>query len=139
MHRNLSVILLLLISSFFHVTHAFAIQQQDKPFLPILLMHGITAGPGAMNDLKKFIQQSAPANTLVISVPSENYTTSVLQPMVNQLKDFTQKVNMLKQQYGFTDHHLICHSQGGLLCRTYVQTAADHNVKVFISLSGGWY
>eukprot|EP01135_Chromosphaera_perkinsii_P011019 Nk52_evm53s2309 gene=Nk52_evmTU53s2309 len=33
-------------------------------------------------------------------------------------------------------YHLVCHSQGGLICRAILQVMKDHDVRTFISLAG---
>ena len=109
---------------------------KQKTFLPILLMHGVTADNNTMADLKRYIQESAPG-TIVVSVPCEDKLGSVITSMPDQLLDFTRKVKQIKMEYGIDEHHLICHSQGGLLCRAYIQMTQNHGVKVFISLTGG--
>nr|CAG4708357.1 unnamed protein product [Naegleria fowleri] len=106
------------------------------PFLPILLMHGVTADNGSMSDLEQFIRQAVPAGTFITSINSENTVQSLLKPMWEQVTDFSQKVDELKKRIGFSEFHLICHSQGGLLCRSYIQLTKNHGVRVFISLSG---
>ncbi|KAL9649884.1 hypothetical protein ABK040_011357 [Willaertia magna] len=110
--------------------------KSDKPFLPILLMHGIKASNETLKTLQKNILKNVPAGTRVFSIDCENDLTSIFKNMNDQLKDFTTAVQTLQKQYNFTDHHLICHSQGGLLCRSFIQMNKNHNVKVFISLSG---
>ncbi|EFC36424.1 predicted protein [Naegleria gruberi] len=108
----------------------------NKPFLPILLMHGILCGNNTLKALRDMIKERVPPGTIVYSIPSEGMVSSVLTPVSAQLEDFRKQINIVKKNFGITDHHLICHSQGGLICRSYLQTTPDHNVKVFISLSG---
>jgi len=109
----------------------------EKPFLPILLMHGIFSDNNTLSELRQYIEDMVPKGTIVYSVPSKGLVTSVLGSMEGQLDDFKKQIALTKRQFNITDHHLVCHSQGGLLCRSYIQTTPDHNVKVFISLSGG--
>ena len=106
------------------------------PFLPILLMHGVTADNNSMSDVKKYLAKYVPQGTLIYSVPSTNTETSLLMNMMDQVEDFASKVQELQNLYNFKNYHLICHSQGGLICRSFIQLYPNHGVKVFISLSG---
>ena len=101
-------------------------------------MHGVTVDNNSMSELRNFILESNPG-TIVLSLPCEDRLGSLLHPMSEQLELFARLVEEAKAQYGFRDHHLICHSQGGLLCRSYLQMYPKHTVRVFVSLSGGSY
>ncbi|KAF0975641.1 hypothetical protein FDP41_005635 [Naegleria fowleri] len=107
----------------------------SKPLLPVLLMHGVTVDNNSMSELRNFILESTPG-TIVLSLPCEDRLGSLLHPMSEQLELFARLVEEAKAQYSFRDHHLICHSQGGLLCRSYLQMYPKHTVRVFVSLSG---
>lgn len=37
---------------------------------------------------------------------------------------------------GFSSYHLMCHSQGGILCRSVLEIMDDHRIDNFISLAG---
>ncbi|EFC39157.1 predicted protein [Naegleria gruberi] len=89
-----------------------------------------------MSDVKKYLAKYVPQGTLIYSVPSTNTETSLLMNMMDQVEDFASKVQELQNLYNFKNYHLICHSQGGLICRSFIQLYPNHGVKVFISLSG---
>jgi palmitoyl-protein thioesterase len=52
-----------------------------------------------------------------------------------QLHMLNSRIEEIKYQKNFTQHHLLCHSQGALLCRAYVEEYS-HNVESFLSLAG---
>ncbi|KAL9644996.1 hypothetical protein ABK040_004489 [Willaertia magna] len=108
----------------------------SQPFLPILVMHGIGADAQEYNPFADIIRDNSPNGTFVMSINSMGIISSITTGMNYQLKDLADKIHEIKQKYGIKEHHLVCHSQGALLCRSYLQTYSDHSVKVFISLTG---
>ncbi|RXN17027.1 lysosomal thioesterase PPT2 [Labeo rohita] len=57
-----------------------------------------------------------------------------LQPLWKQVEGFTEAIYPIMQN-AVDGVHLICYSQGGLVCRGILSTLSDHNVHSFISLS----
>ncbi|XP_016431609.1 lysosomal thioesterase PPT2-A-like, partial [Sinocyclocheilus rhinocerous] len=57
-----------------------------------------------------------------------------LQPLWKQVEGFTEAIYPIMQNAA-DGVHLICYSQGGLVCRGILSTLPDHNVHSFISLS----
>ncbi|XP_058865203.1 lysosomal thioesterase PPT2-A-like isoform X2 [Acipenser ruthenus] len=57
-----------------------------------------------------------------------------LQPMWKQVEGFKDAIYPIMQNAA-KGVHLICYSQGGLVCRGILSTLPDHNVDTFISLS----
>lgn len=100
--------------------------------LPVLLMHGITAQEHHLTKLKQYCEEAGHP-TYVITT---NFgVSSVFEPLSKQLKNMEDDIARIKKQYGIGQHHLICHSMGGLLCRGYLQSKANHGVQTFISLA----
>uniref|UniRef100_A0A673JF25 palmitoyl-CoA hydrolase n=1 Tax=Sinocyclocheilus rhinocerous TaxID=307959 RepID=A0A673JF25_9TELE len=77
----------------------------------------------------------------LISHPGTNVTvldmfdrSASLQPLWKQVEGFTEAIYPIMQNAA-DGVHLICYSQGGLVCRGILSTLPDHNVHSFISLS----
>jgi len=114
---------------------------------PVLMMHGIGMSPnqGTYHDfvqITSWIQKYHPG-TIAIPLDFNNGIPSQ-QPLWNQtrqLVSFIQSIvsNNSSFRNGF---HLIGHSQGGLLTRSFLENADWHNVDSYISIAGvqmGYY
>jgi len=101
--------------------------------LPVILMHGINAAEGDYQPLKQYCSNSGHQTYMVTS---DLGSQSIFSNLHTQLKHLQESIQALKTKYQFREHHLICHSMGALLCRTYLQTTRDHTAQVYISLSG---
>lgn len=74
-------------------------------------------------------------NTTIIALPVLEKLQSVLRSLDSQVVILEQYIEQAKKEHQFSEHHLICHSQGGLTCRGYVQSCNTHNVRNLITLS----
>ncbi|CDQ58058.1 unnamed protein product [Oncorhynchus mykiss] len=85
-------------------------------YKPVIIVHGLFDGP------KQF---------LIL------YTHSGLEPPSTNMSVIDLYDNMASPTPLWVQHgvHLICFSQGGLICRGLLSTLPDHNVQSFISLS----
>jgi palmitoyl-protein thioesterase len=61
---------------------------------------------------------------------------SIFTPMQVQLEHMAATIEKYQKQYSFTQYNLMCHSQGAVLCRAYLQTYSNHSAQAFVSLSG---
>lgn len=62
--------------------------------------------------------------------------SSVFRTMDAQLNHLSLEIEQLKQKNGITDFNLVCHSQGAVLCRAYLQLNPGHTAQSFVSLAG---
>jgi len=100
--------------------------------LPVFIMHGINGQFSNYARLKQYLEQSGfEAHVLAVDYG----LASIYQSLDTQLAHMEETIDKVKKENNIREHHLICHSMGGLLCRGYLQTRADHSVQVFISLS----
>jgi alpha-beta hydrolase superfamily lysophospholipase len=51
------------------------------------------------------------------------------------VKQLAEKIAILKAKQNITEHHMVCHSQGALICRAYLMEY-QHTCQTFISLTG---
>lgn len=101
-------------------------------YKPVVLVHGLFSDGDKLNDLKKLIIQSHP-NTNVTVLKYLSYLET-LDNLSFQLRIFNNKMKRFMKKYkdGF---HIICHSQGGLLCLGLLESVTNHNIETFIALS----
>eukprot|EP00744_Colponema_vietnamica_P027819 GILI01041931.1.p1 GENE.GILI01041931.1~~GILI01041931.1.p1 ORF type:complete len:323 (+),score=47.52 GILI01041931.1:282-1250(+) len=107
----------------------------SSPLKPILLLHGLNAGPGIFNGLVSFLRQLSP-ETPIISLDFYNDLWSLV-PLSRQAKKLSLLLSQLQSRPGFEDgYHMICHSQGAVLGRAAVTMTPNHKVLTFVSLAG---
>lgn len=105
----------------------------------VIFMHGILAGKSEVKDFEMYLNQYHPGTNLSV-IDKFQYLKSFapLWKQVGDVRDLMAKI-MSEHPEGV---HLVCFSQGGLICRGVLETMPTHNVINFISLSspqGGQY
>ncbi|KAJ8290154.1 hypothetical protein GJAV_G00009350 [Gymnothorax javanicus] len=126
-------------SAWLHMLLGVFLAGQVAGYKPVIIVHGLFDGPKELLDLTRFINKSHPGTNVTV-IDLFNYRFS-LKPMWEQVQGFKQAVLPILQN-AVDGVHLICFSQGGLVCRGIVSTLPDHNIHSFISLSspqGGQY
>ncbi|KAM8735364.1 lysosomal thioesterase PPT2-A-like [Acanthopagrus schlegelii] len=101
-------------------------------YKPVIIVHGIFDGPKQFEKLSLFIDKVHPGTEVTTIDLYDNMAS--LKPLWRQVQGFRKAIEsiMKKAPDGV---HLLCFSQGGLICRALVSTMPDHNVHTFISLS----
>jgi palmitoyl-protein thioesterase len=102
--------------------------------IPILAVHGIGGTHHDFDDYAVIVRKNLPGARFFALEIFEGYV-SVFTSMSWQLEMLATEINRLKSVYNFTDFNLICHSQGALLCRTYLMEYA-HTCQTYVSLTG---
>ncbi|XP_035991397.1 lysosomal thioesterase PPT2 isoform X4 [Fundulus heteroclitus] len=99
---------------------------------PVIIVHGIFDGPEDLKNLSTFIKAAHP-DTEVHTISLYNHMESLV-PLCMQVEDFRKAIEeiMSKSPEGV---HLLCFSQGGVICRAVLSTSPNHNVHTFIALS----
>ncbi|XP_036411694.1 lysosomal thioesterase PPT2 [Colossoma macropomum] len=101
-------------------------------YRPVIIVHGLFDGPKQFTKLASFINQTHPG-TSVTTVDLYDDMAS-LKPLWEQVKGFKRAMGPMMEKA--TDGvHLICFSQGGLVCRGILATIPKHNVHSLIFLS----
>ncbi|XP_077384497.1 lysosomal thioesterase PPT2-like [Festucalex cinctus] len=101
-------------------------------YRPVIIVHGIFDGPKQFQKLVLFINKTHPG-TEVTMVDMYTHMSS-LKPLWKQVQVFRQAIEPIMRKA--TDGvHLLCFSQGGLICRALLSTMPNHNVHNFIALS----
>ncbi|XP_038163619.1 lysosomal thioesterase PPT2-like [Cyprinodon tularosa] len=101
-------------------------------FRPLIIVHGILDGPEQFRNLSAFIQKVHP-DTQVSIISLYNCMES-LKPLWEQIQEFRKAIEDIMKDSP-EGVHLLCFSQGGLICRAVLSTSPNHNVHTFISLS----
>ncbi|XP_062385776.1 lysosomal thioesterase PPT2-A-like [Sardina pilchardus] len=101
-------------------------------YRPVIIVHGLFDSSGDFVNLQRFINQSHPGTN--VSVIDLFDRSASLQPLWKQVEGFKEAIYPIMQNAA-DGVHLICYSQGGLVCRGILSTLSDHNVHSFISLS----
>ncbi|XP_072530398.1 lysosomal thioesterase PPT2 isoform X2 [Salminus brasiliensis] len=99
---------------------------------PVIIVHGLFDSSADFITLRRFINQSHPGTN--VSVIDLFDRSASLQPLWKQVEGFKEAIYPIMQNAA-DGVHLICYSQGGLICRGILSTLPDHNVHSFISLS----
>uniref|UniRef100_A0A3P9III5 palmitoyl-CoA hydrolase n=1 Tax=Oryzias latipes TaxID=8090 RepID=A0A3P9III5_ORYLA len=101
-------------------------------YKPVILVHGVLSGPRSFKMLTGFIKKAHPGTKVTaIDLFNDGNSTKPLWKQVEGFGKVIQKI-MEKSPEGV---HLLCFSQGGLICRGVLSTLPNHNVHSFIALS----
>ncbi|KAM9004168.1 lysosomal thioesterase PPT2 isoform 2-T5 [Sarcophilus harrisii] len=102
------------------------------PYKPVIIVHGLFDSSATFRHLLQYINQTHPG-TLVTVLDLFDGGES-LRPLWEQVQGFQKAVTPIMEQ---SPHgvHLLCYSQGGLICRALLSVMDEHNVDTFISLS----
>uniref|UniRef100_A0AAX7T5J8 palmitoyl-CoA hydrolase n=1 Tax=Astatotilapia calliptera TaxID=8154 RepID=A0AAX7T5J8_ASTCA len=101
-------------------------------YKPVIIVHGIFDGPQQFQNLSRFIKKVHPGTEVTVIDLYDDLLS--LQPLWKQVPDFRQSFNSIMKNAP-DGVHLLCFSQGGLICRALLSTTPNHNVHTFISLS----
>lgn len=104
----------------------------SEAYRPVIIVHGLFDGPKQFKTLVEFIQTAHPGTDVT---PIDLYDDiSSVKPLWTQVNDFRAAIEKImdRSEEGV---HLICFSQGGLICRALLSVIPNHNVHTFIALS----
>nr|XP_048293901.1 lysosomal thioesterase PPT2 isoform X1 [Myodes glareolus] len=101
-------------------------------YKPVIVVHGLFDSSYSFRHLLDYINETHPGT--VVTVLDLFDGRESLRPLWEQVQGFQEAVGpiMEKAPEGV---HLICYSQGGLVCRALLSVMDEHNVDSFISLS----
>ncbi|XP_036908581.1 lysosomal thioesterase PPT2 isoform X2 [Sturnira hondurensis] len=101
-------------------------------YKPVIVVHGLFDSSYSFRHLLEYINETHPGT--VVTVLDLFDGRESLRPLWEQVQGFREAVApiMAKAPQGV---HLICYSQGGLVCRALLSVMEEHNVDSFISLS----
>uniref|UniRef100_A0A3P9GXU1 palmitoyl-CoA hydrolase n=1 Tax=Oryzias latipes TaxID=8090 RepID=A0A3P9GXU1_ORYLA len=98
----------------------------------VIIVHGILSGPNDLQTLSRFITEEHPSTKVtVIDLFNNMESIKPLWKQVHGVGKVIQRI-MKKSPRGV---HLLCFSQGGLICRGVLSVLPNHNVHAFIALT----
>jgi len=99
----------------------------------VIFMHGVMSDPSEFDNLHTFIEKDHPGTNVTVIDAYNGYSS--LDNLWSQANDILPIVTKVMQE-NTGGVHLLCFSQGGLLCRAIIEMSGPrHNVDTFISLS----
>ncbi|XP_057690573.1 lysosomal thioesterase PPT2-A-like [Corythoichthys intestinalis] len=101
-------------------------------YRPVVIVHGIFDGPKQFKTLVLFINKTHPGTEVTVVDMYKNMCS--LKPLWKQVQAFQRAIEPIIRK-AHDGVHLLCFSQGGLICRALLSTMPDHNIHTFIALS----
>ncbi|KAM9469158.1 lysosomal thioesterase PPT2-A-like [Clarias gariepinus] len=101
-------------------------------YRPVIIVHGLFDGPRQFIKLASFINKTHPG-TNVTTIDMYDDMAS-LKPLWQQVRGVQKSIGPIMEN-AKDGIHLICFSQGGLVCRGVIATLPRHNVHSLIFLS----
>lgn len=111
------------------------LRHTSPEYLPIFMMHGVDDYAHAFNDMNLWIQERH-VNTSTYPIAMYEGPGHSWIDLNTQAVKVAQYIREAAKDSNMTAYHLVCHSQGALLCRAIVQEMDDHRVHTLISMSG---
>lgn len=110
------------------------VNEDSNANIPVLMMHGIGGTFHDFDGMQAAFKRLRPnIPTFSLDVNNKGQSFGNLQ---NQMVDVQKKIVELQNQHKFSKFHLICHSQGALLCRTLAAYWDNHQIQNLVLLSG---
>jgi len=108
------------------------------PLHPIFFMHGINGAHGDWDAAIATINASNPGTFMYAFSMYEGEPDSwtKLDEQVSGVAKKMGEVISANAEIMSDGYHLVCHSQGALLCRCLIEYMSDHEVRHFVSLAG---
>uniref|UniRef100_A0A7M5TRP7 palmitoyl-CoA hydrolase n=1 Tax=Clytia hemisphaerica TaxID=252671 RepID=A0A7M5TRP7_9CNID len=103
-----------------------------EAYKTVVLVHGLNCGADSFEDTKQKILDVHPGTNVILLKYFENLRT--LDPLPGQLDLVVSELDKIMKKHP-DGIHLLCHSQGGLMCLGAVLNL-NHTIETFISLSG---
>jgi len=104
---------------------------------PIFLMHGLGSNAAVFDSMVGWIANAVP-DTKMYSIrlfENKDSWTSLLK-QVPEVEDYIRNIVSSDKESFKNGYDLVCHSQGGVICRALVMDMDDHEVHTFISMAG---
>jgi len=113
----------------------FMLQKFEPNKIPVIFIHGILGSPSEFKRMINALDRGKYQPWLL-------YYPSGLQ--LDLVSDYLlSSLNQLKQQYGFTDIHIIAHSMGGLMSRSFLmkhqEHAPDYGISLYMTINSPMY
>ena len=122
------------------VNNFYYLQEWLQEAHPGQYMNSINLFNGDTNSTKVCVVDVArschPNLTPLLTSRSFSFLNARSQPMYEQVAGVIAYIENATQADGLSQYHLVCHSQGGLVCRAVLEMFNGHNVSNFVSMAG---
>lgn len=113
----------------------FMLQSYEQGKIPVVFVHGILGNPTEFKKIIKALDKDK-YQPWVLYYPSGIQLDLVSNYLLDSL-------NQLKEKHGFTNIHLITHSMGGLMSRSFLmkhqQQKAEFDISLYITINSPLY
>ncbi|XP_033098762.1 lysosomal thioesterase PPT2-A-like [Anneissia japonica] len=108
------------------------ILHQVYAYKPLVIVHGIFSDPTHFDGFVKMVTKAHPGTNITVIKAFDGPDS--LAPLWSQVEKFRSDVKAVvdNNPQGI---HLLCYSQGGVICRGLIATFPNHKIDTFISLS----
>jgi len=105
---------------------------------PIFFMHGIDGGHSDWDEAIAIINKTNPGTSMwAIQLYEGNLKSwTKLDEQISGVIKNMREIVAANPEIMSDGYHLVCHSQGALLCRCLIEAMSDHQVRHFVSLAG---
>lgn len=104
---------------------------------PVIMMHGVTGSEHDFDGTIRFMRASAKhRNRPIHAQTMYSGASSLFNDVHKQMVAFYNEVKSLERKHRYTKYHLLCFSQGALICRTALQNFSDFKAVNVILVSG---
>jgi palmitoyl-protein thioesterase len=106
--------------------------------LPVIMMHGVGSTHTEMQTIQMLVETLHPG-TVATSLPLYEGKVASLVPLKAQVDGVIKRIRTIVAANAtlYRDGwHMVCKSQGGLVCRCMLEEMDDHRVSTFVSLAG---
>jgi len=111
-----------------------AVKSPNEQHLPVFVMHGFDGKLYHYTPLEQALKEHGFDRTYILDIDWGIH--SIFASMETMLEHLSQTIDQYKARYNVTEYNLVCHSQGAVLCRTYLQSHPQHTAQAFVSLAG---
>jgi len=103
---------------------------------PVFLMHGLQGNSKVNNQIAAWIRSAYGSKTIQMQILEDTMSVISLNQQVERVAKYIRSTVAEDLDSFSSGYDLVCHSQGGLLCRAVIEYMDDHKVHTFISLAG---
>ncbi len=106
----------------------------NASWTPVVMMHGIDGAASDYDAIVAGLRAAHPGQALHAIKLYEKLAS--FGPLWSQVPRIAADVRNATRAFGGQKYHLLCHSQGGIVCRALAETMDDHRIDHFVSMAG---
>ncbi len=105
-------------------------------YKPVIILHGIT---GSASEYDQMVSDFAERGQTAYSLPVFEGSPNSWVQLNYQVEHIAEAIraHVAREPDAYADgYHLVCHSQGALICRCLTEYMSDHNIDTLVSMAG---